>query len=189
MPSPDDTLSSSEQAQLRFLTGVCGTPPRLERFGPADDGVAVATFEGYPNTDARTHVTVGLARHPFSLHRRRPVGYELAASVPADAPSFAPVLAGAVLENLRLVRSRERRPFIEANGVYAPGYPPHLLFTTEVTATPAFAGRHLFSDRYVYFLSTVPLDDAELRLYDRDVRALLTQLNAGDRIAGVSRAD
>ncbi len=141
----------------------------------------VATFDGYPTASSLTHVTIGASRHPVSLYRRRPVGFELIATTPEGAPDSTASLANAVLDNLRLVRTRERRPFIEYNGVYAPGYPPHLLFTTEVTATPAFSGRLLVGDRYVYLLSALPITDAELRLYSRDVGALISALRDGNR--------
>lgn len=75
-------------------------------------------------------------------------------------------------------RFADRRRIVEYNGVWAPGYPPHLIFTTQLSATPQLMVQKKVGDRYVEWLSAIPIDDAELRRYDRNIPAFLNELTA-----------
>jgi hypothetical protein len=122
-----------------------------------------------------------------SIYRGRHVGFELTLTLAKEDPAVIQMLSTAALENLRLAKAGERRPFIEYNGIYAPGYPPHLMFTDQLTCTPALSGQKRFGDRYVQFLAAIALDDRELREYDRSVPALIEQIRSAGRIAEYPR--
>lgn len=161
---------------VALLEALTGASPPLARQGRAKSAIEIATCAGYPRAGLTTLVTIGNARAPFSMYRGVDVGFELTLSVPdAEVPDLLPSLAAAVRENLQR-HARERRPFIESNGMYAPGYPPHFFFAASLSATPALAGRKRIGASYVHFLAAIPIDDAELRIYDRDVGALIRQL-------------
>lgn len=182
-------IGTVEQELLEFLESVCGSRPRVLSLGPPRGTVQIAACREYPRAGLCTFVTLGASDLRASMYRGRPVGFEIALTLGKDDPDIIKLLRSAVVENARLAATRERRPFIEYNGVYAPGYPPHLLFTQSVALTPALSKRKLLGGRYVSFLAAIPLDDAELRNYDRNVSALLEQLQAGGRVADFPRRD
>jgi hypothetical protein len=182
---------SFESAQLKFLESTCCSTPTFSSWGEGDADFKVASFDDYPVAGARTHVTFGVSRLPFSSYRGLDMGFELVLSAPADqAAPLLETLATAIVENVRRARTRERRPFIEANGIFAPGYPPHFVFTSHVSATPAITAikeQHRFGDRYVVFLSAIPIDDTELRAYEKSVPQFLQQLRADGLVGSYPR--
>ena len=179
-------MSDAIQPVLDFLAKTTKAPMNVESFG--QEQVKVANFAGYPSKDVTTFVTAGASRWPVSMWRGLQVGFELTLTLAEPDPHTAEALATAVIENLKLADSRQRRPFIEANGIYAPGYAPHLMFTSEVSFIPKLTGRKRCGDGYVQFLSAVPLGDSELREYDRGVRVFLDKLKAGGQIEKYPRA-
>lgn len=151
-------------------------------------GIRLARLVGYPSPDLVTLVTVGLSNDVHTFHRGRQVGFELTLTAPpAIARDLADRLSAAAHESIRLRKSGERRPPVEYNGLYAPGYPPHLLFCSELSLTPDLEGRQRAGERYVEFLPAIPISDAELRRYDRSVRALIDELRAGGDLADYTR--
>lgn len=182
---------SSEQAQLRLMNGICGSSPQMRSFGPRDRGLAIGTYADYPAPGLRTHVTFGASQVPWSKWRGLSLSRELTMTLDAssDTPELLELLMAAVIEDHRLVATRERRRFLEYNGIWAPGYPPHLVFSTGCTATPELTTerKHKLGDRYVVFLSAVPIDDREMREYDRDVAACLGRILESGRIATYPR--
>ena len=160
--------------QRRFVTKVTGSEPRWQAFGRKAPRYWLGVCDDYPVAGARTAVTFGLARRTVSMWRGLPVGFELVLALHGDVADVIEPLVRAVSETDG--QDRRRRPLIEANGVFAPGYAPHLLFTTAVSATPELMVRKKFADRYVEFMAAVPIDDRELRQYDRDVPGLISAL-------------
>ncbi len=149
---------------------------RTRAFGPKTAGLALAELRDVPSGGATTWVTMGVAEHQRSMWRGLPLGHELGLALAARDDDVVELLEAAVLEDRRRARDDDRRPLVEARGVWAPGHAPHLVFTD----TPAIADlvdkRHKVHDRYVSFLAAVPIDDADLRLYDRDPKALIERL-------------
>jgi hypothetical protein len=170
------------QPVLDFLTTTVKVPLNAASYGAGKRHVQVARLDDYPSTGLTTFVTVGASLLPFSMYRGLEVGFELTLTLAKPDPDTADDLAKATLENLRVADSGKRRPFIEYNGIYAPGYPPHLLFTEQVTCTPKLSGRKRCGDRWVSFLAAVPLGDDELREYDRSVPTLIARLKADGRL-------
>jgi hypothetical protein len=161
---------------LDFLETTTGASPDLTSYGSGKRRVQVARFDDYPSAGLTTFVTVGASRVPVTTYRGLQVGFELTLTLATPDPDTADDLAKAVLENLRVADSDQRRPFIEYNGIFAPGYPPHLLFTEQLTCTPQLSGRKRCGDRWVSFLSAIPLGDDELREYDQSVPTLIARL-------------
>lgn len=167
------------QPILDFLAATTGAAPDVTHYGSGKRRVHVARFDDYPSAGLTTYVTVGASRLPITMYRGLEVGFELTQTLAQPDPDTADYLAKAVLENLRIADSDQRRPFIEYNGIYAPGYPPHLFFTEQLTCTPKLSGRKRCGDRWVSFLSAIPLGDDELREYDRNVPTLIAKLKKG----------
>ncbi len=180
-------LGHEEILEEKFLRTVTGQRPLIEDFGPATERYSLSSYADYPASGLTTIVTIGVARHPFSMWRGRPLGFELVLTLAGDISEAAEVLKSAVLENHRRVVNQERRRVIEVNGVWAPGYAPHLLFTTAASATPNLMVTKKVGDRYVEFLSAVPIDDRELREYDRDIPRLIAGLAEGGMIVHYPR--
>jgi hypothetical protein len=181
---------SREQAVLAFVAQELGPSCRIRSHGPKARQIQTVTAEGYPEARLVTFVTVGLSRAAFSLYRGCECGFEVTLTTEADKGELFDTLVTAVLEHLRLKSQRtpERRPFIEHNGVYAPGYPPHLLFTTRLSCTPKLAiERKKLGDAYVTFLAAIPLSEAELRRYDRSLPGLIDELSASGKLARYPR--
>ena len=178
MPNP----RAEDEAQRKFLRVTTGQMPEVQPFGPTTAQYGLATLEDYPSPGLTTVVTFGAARQPFSTWRGLPLGIDLVLTLAGDITEAAEMLKAAVLEGHRRSLSKDdRRRLIEANGVWAPGYPPHLLFTDVVSATPELMVQKKFGERYVTFLSAIPIDDWELREYDRDIPGFIRGL--GDRVA------
>lgn len=143
--------------------------PTLHAFGPKSKGLEIGTYADYPAPGMLTHVTFGTSQVPWSMWRGLSLSRELTMTLDAKSASreLVAMLEAAVLEDHRLVATKERRRFLEVHGVWAPGYPPHLLFSTSLTATPELMVRKKLGNRYVQFLTAVPIDDRELRAYER----------------------
>lgn len=155
-----------------------------------DGTTRVVELEGYPSENTKTLVTAGLVADVCSMWRGQEVGFELTLTVPSDSEAdWKTDLARLVKENRRIRREGQRRPPVEFNGVFAPGYPPHLLFCDSLSQTPELTGRHKCGSRYVYWLAAIPISDSELRLYDRDPKELIAELGAsGDLTDWKSRS-
>lgn len=181
---------AGEWAELEGLVRTAtGRSVEPRPFGPAVAGCALARLEEYPGPGLTTAVTFGVSGQRVSMWRGLPLGHELALTLEGDVTEAAAMLEAAVLEDRRRrTGTVDRRPFVAANAVWAPGYAPHLLFTSEVSATPELMGTKKAGDRYVSFLSVVPIDDRELRLYDRDAAGFVAQLADGGRVATYPRA-
>ncbi|MFT3685018.1 MAG: suppressor of fused domain protein [Phycisphaerales bacterium] len=110
------------QPVIDLLTETAGLTPRLTAHGKGKRQVLIAQFDGYPSAKLVTFVTVGLSQEPVTMHRGLDAGFELTLTLAQPASDSAKLLAQAALENLKIVDADERRPFIEYNGVYAPGY-------------------------------------------------------------------
>ncbi len=175
-------LRHEEILQEKFLRTVTGQVPHIEAFGPATGRYSLGSYADYPASGLTTIVTFGVGRQPVSIWRGLPLGFELVLTLTGDISEGAEVLKSAVLENHRRLADQERRRVIEVNGVWAPGYAPHLLFTTAASATPNLMVTKKFGDRYVDFLSAVPIDDRELREYDRDIPRFIAGLAEGGMI-------
>jgi hypothetical protein len=179
--------ANRQQDLVNFLASVSGSTPQLLARESWGRRVRVARCTDYPHPKLTTVITLGASEQSFSLYRGRPLGFELTMTLAKEDPDMVDSLATAVVENLRLQAGGERRPFIEYNGIYAPGYPPHLLFTEQITATPELSGQKRVGDRYVSFLAAIPLDDQELREYDRNVPGLIEKIGSSGRIAEYPR--
>ena len=176
---------SELEALVRKATGRTVEP---RQFGPAAAGCALARLDDYPAPGLTTAVTFGVSGQRVSLWRGLPLGHELALTLEGDVSEALAMLEAAVLEDRqRRSGATDRRPFVAANAVWAPGYAPHLLFTSEASVTPELMGIKKAGDRYVSFLSVVPIDDGELRRYDRDAAGFVAQLAAGGRVATYPR--
>jgi len=146
--------------------------------------VAVMAVEDYPRDGQTTFVTAGLSEHEHTMWRGMPCGFELTLTIAGDEQrQWARVLSGIAAEHVRLLGTGERRPPVECNGVFAPGYPPHFLFCEELSQTPDLVGRQKAGSHYVDWLPTIPISDAELRVYDRSVTALLKALSRKKNLA------
>lgn len=177
------------------LTGVAGVlataarrAPESMPFGPPDDGLALLRLDDWP-PGRTTWVTTGLSRRAYTTFRGLDVGWELVLTLldTTDADlveQCLQTLRSTVLEDDRRARERDRRPAVEANGISAPGYPPHLVLT-DVVLPPTLRGRKKVGERYVSFLAAVPVGDAELRAYDRSPAAFVGAL--GDDTATYPR--
>ena len=162
--------------------------PDVEPFGPTAGGYALGRLEDYPRAGMTTVVTFGASRQPFSIWRGLPLGIELVLTLIGDMAEATELIKAAILEgHQRALAKDDRRRVIEANGVWAPGYAPHLLFTDAVSATPELMVQKKFGERYVSFLSAIPIDDRELREYDRDISRFIGGLGKVDLIAHYPR--
>jgi hypothetical protein len=161
--------ASTRDAQLALLKKLCRVTPTMRSFGPKSKGLEIGTYVDYPAPGLRTHVTFGASQVGWSMWRGLSLSRELTMTLDAtsDTRELVELLEAAVLEDHRIVATKERRSFLEYNGVWAPGYPPHLFFSTSFTATPDLMVQKKLGDRYVQFLSAVPIDDRELRAYER----------------------
>lgn len=177
-------MSVRNEAILEYLTKKLGAAPTLRTCARA---VEVATVSGYPAPHQSTSVTLGASRLGVSMWRGREVGFELTLTLNRADEDLVGFLGATAAENLRVAASRERRPPIEHNGSYAPGYPPHLLFSESLSLTPELRGRTRLGDGYVHFLAAVPIDDGELRRYDRSPPELIAELAAAGRVADYPR--
>lgn len=179
--------TKTRDALIALLADAGAAAPVIRRFGTAARLVEVAALQGYPSQPLTTYVTLGAASLPVSLYRRLKVGHELTLTVGSHDIDWPEVLGKTVLENLRAAERGERRPFIEANGVYAPGYPPHLLFTDQIRPVPLLSGRQRLGDMLISFFAAIPLGDSELRAYDHDVRGLIAMLGSDGRVVSYPR--
>lgn len=179
--------SKIEETHLRFLNPICGAPTEVRAFGTSRRRVCFATFADHPTAGLTTYVSMGASELAVSMYRGLDVGFELTLTVAGEQSELVDALAGALLENWRLADTGERRRFIEANGIFAPGYPPHFLFTEDLTATPKLLGRKRVGERYASHMAAIPLDDAEARAYDRGIRAFIEQLRSDGRITDYPR--
>lgn len=157
-----------------FLCQVFGSTPRLARHG----AIEVAIGVDYPDAGMTTFVTIGCAKAPVTLWRGRDVGFELVLTTSVSVPELAKTLASAAREHLACRRSGRRRSPVEFNGVYAPGYPPHLFFGDELSQAPALSGRRRIGKGTTKFLAAIAITDAELREYDRSVPELIARIQA-----------
>lgn len=124
-----------------------------------------------------TLVTSGLSDVDYSMWRGLPLGFELLLTTMGDVSHAAADLYAVAREHGQR-KTTGRRAIIEANGVWAPGYPPHMFFTDQVSATPELIHEEKkLGDRYVTFTSAIQIDDRELRLYDRNPLELIATLN------------
>ncbi len=94
-------------------------------FGPKTAGLALGELRDYPKPTVSTWVTIGLAEQERSLWRGLPLGHELVLTLAESDDDVVDMVKSVVVEDRR---DRGRRAFIEHNGVWAPGYPPHLVF-------------------------------------------------------------
>jgi hypothetical protein len=170
--------------QCAFLSRLAGRPVELTEFRPKSHHAAIGRLEGYPNLGMTTLVTFGASPRMRSMWRGLPLHYELVL-IFEDGNSLelemAESLRAVVHEEQRRAREKDRRPVIEPNGVWAPGYAPHLIFSSSFVH-PDLKTRKKFGSRYVSFLAAAPIDDRELRMYDRspaDFVAALTPETAG----------
>ncbi|MFT3685017.1 MAG: hypothetical protein QM783_08850 [Phycisphaerales bacterium] len=62
-----------------------------------------------------------------------------------------------------------------------------MLFTDQVTATPKFSGWKRCGEGWVSFLAAIPLSDAELREYDKNVAGLIAKLKRDKRLPAYPR--
>lgn len=161
---------------VMYLAKVTGIEPPLRSIKAPTHGCACAELSDYPSKGVTTTVSAGLASFGRSMWRALPLGYEIVTCVETGALDAAELLGAVIQEEYRRSSSGDRRRLVEANGVFAPGYPPHLLFTEVVALTPGLLARKKLGDQYVQFLQGVPIDDAELRRYDRDIPAFVQTL-------------
>jgi hypothetical protein len=178
----------NQKELLRYLAKVTSSQPQILERESWGGRVRLAKCEDYPRSGLTTFMTLGASELCVSLYRGRTVGFELTMTLAKEDPGIVDTLATTVVENLRLATSKERRPFIEYNGIYAMGYPPHFLFTEQITITPSFSGRNRVGQNYISFLAAIPLDDREVREYDRSVPALIEKLRSTGRIAEYPRS-
>ena len=171
-----DDQSAAHITKLRaLLRRDAPSPPTLRAIGPPRSGMELAVFADCPRPGLTTLVTVGFSVLPFSIWRTLPLGMELALTTSDDQGPFVELL-GSLVSAAVDPRAADRRRIVEHNGVWAPGYAPHLVFTDRVSATPQLMVQRKVGGRYVQWLSAIPIDDAELRRYDRDIPAFLDEL-------------
>jgi hypothetical protein len=181
-------MSAERTALAQLVRKATGRVVELREFGPALSGYAMGRIDDYPASGQTTALTSGVARQAVSRWRGLPLGHELVLTMDGDVAEVLAMVEAAVLENhSRRSDAVDRRPFVAANGVWAPGYAPHLVFTDEASATPELMVQKKLGDRYVSFLSVVPIDDRELREYDRNPGAFIAQLAAGGRVSTYPR--
>ena len=146
--------------------------------------LVVMAVNGYPHEGETTLVTAGLSEHVYTMWRGKTSGFELALTIRgAEQNEWARELSGIAVESIRLRKTRERRPPVEYNGVYAPGYAPHSFFCQDLSQTPDLVGRQKAGSQYVEWLPAIPITDAELRIYDRNVRELVDVLSQRNDLA------
>jgi hypothetical protein len=179
-PTLPDMIEQDDFAQQRaILSRLAGQPVTLTEFGPKSHHAAIGRLEGYPTVGMTTLVTFGASPHARSMWRGSPLHYELVLTLEDGnglEPGMAECLRAVVHEEQRRAREKDRRPVIETNGVWAPGYAPHLVFAA-TSAAPNLMTRKKCGSRYVFFLAAVAIDDRELRMYDR---------SPGDFVAGLN---
>ena len=165
----DMTEQDGFAEQRAFLSRLAGRPVELTEFRPKSHHAAIGRLEGYPAVGRTTLVTFGASPQMRSMWRRLPLHYELVLIVEDDDSlerEMVESLRAVVREEQRRAREKDRRPVIEPNGVWAPGHAPHLIFSSRFV-DPGFEARKKFGSRYVSFLAAAPIDDRELRMYDR----------------------
>lgn len=174
-------MESSEWSALyveklrTLLLGVAPQVPIVRPLGPRNAGAQLAVFLDCPRRGLTTLVTVGFSAVPFSSWRGLPLGIELTLTTESDPSPFMDLL-GSLAGGQSDPTGKDRRRIVEFNGVWAPGYPPHLVFTSVVSATPQLIVQKKVGDRYVQWLTAVAIDDAELRRYDRNIPEFLDDL-------------
>lgn len=172
------TPDGVEVAMSRFLRAATGREVDAIRLRPEALACALLQIQHFPSETTTTVVTCGASPRACSMWRRLPVHYELVLVVDDTmnlAGELVESLGDLVREEHRRVNDRDRRSVIEANGVSAPGYPPHLLLSSQ-HVSPIFEKRAKLEDRYLSFFSAVPIDDPELRAYDRSPVELVSSL-------------
>lgn len=146
-------------------------------------GLRLLKVPKYPEDDLVTLITVGYSDFGFSMYRGRDVGFELTLTTTSElATELGALLAASIDVSIKAKQSRERRPPIEYNGLYSPGYPPHLFFCQDLSLTPALSGQKTAGSKYVEFMAAIPISDAEMRAYDRNVTDLITQLRQSGQL-------
>ena len=182
-------MAAKHSEQVRLVEKLIGRVPELRPFGPKSAGYALGFYDDYPDAGLRTTVTFGLAQQGGSMWRGLTLGTELAMTIEGDSAAADEMIQAAVLEDRQRLTTKERRRIIEANGVFAPGYPPHLLFTNQASAAPELLLRtKKAGDRYFNLMAAIPIDDIELRRYDRSVPDLIADLQDPTHVAKYPRA-
>ena len=172
------TPDGVEMAMSQFLRAATGRDVDAIRLRPKALASALLQIQHFPTDTSNTVVTCGASPRARSVWRRLPVHYELVLVVDETmnlAGELVKSLGDLVREEHRRANDRDRRSVIEANGVWAPGYPPHLLLSSR-HVSPIFEKRVKLEDRYVSLFSAVPIDDTELRAYDRSRADLVSSL-------------
>ncbi|WP_269527243.1 hypothetical protein [Coraliomargarita parva] len=169
------TRTPSED-HLKVIEKISKRSPELVE---ENEHFSIYQIREYPN-ELTTLFTDGLSPHIYTMWRGKESGVELTLTTEkAEAKERAKDLLNALDDSLKAIREKERRPAIEYNGIYAPGYPPHLFFCEELSLTPKMSGQKKVCDRYVRWLAAIPVSDAELRIYDRSPIELISTIKNG----------
>lgn len=173
-------MSPATNASIeQFLSDATDGAVTFTPLGPKAAALSAAHLPSFPWAGFDTWVTCGASATRTSMWRGLPVGNELVLTLESESAGAVDLVAdmcNVTLEDRKLAVTGERRLSVRANGVWAPGFPPHLVFVKPLVSL--FEGRKKFGDRYVSFYSTVPIDEAELRAYDRDPAAFISSLKA-----------
>lgn len=143
-----------------------------------DSPIGIIAVNHYPHEGQATLVTAGLSEHLYTMWRGKNSGFELTLTLQkVEYGDWVSELCNIGLESIGLRTSKQRRPHVEYNGIYAPGYPPHFFFCQQLSQTPELVGRQKVGAQYAEWLPAIPISDTELRIYDRDVRELIRVLS------------
>jgi len=139
---------------------------------------SVSVFElvDYPS-GCTTLITYGISEFLYTMWRGCKSGFELTLTVTdSKTMKWSKDLINTGNESIEVSQNGTRRPQIEYNGVFAPGYAPHLFFCEELTQSPKLSGQQKVGDKYIRWLASIPISDAELRIYDRSPLDLISEL-------------
>lgn len=181
MPYGAEVPRQLGKAILDFLATTTQRTPVVQPVAAPTYDCGCFALVGYPEARLTTTVSAGLAAFGGSMWRGAMLGYELLICVETGSVDAVKLLSAVVHEEGTRASSRERRRVVEANGIYAPGYPPHVLFADIVALTPELLVRRKLASQYVQFLHAVPIDDVELRQYDRNIPAFVHDLAKSGR--------
>ncbi|TGN00044.1 suppressor of fused domain protein [Leptospira dzoumogneensis] len=159
---------------LKFLKKMTGIEAKLEN----DPPYAVISIHDFPSKSLVTLVTFGIHPYIYTMWRGKKSGFELTITIPEkNKEDFVKLIRDIVVSNIDIASHESRRPSVEYNGVYAPGYPPHFFFCEQLSQSPKLAGQLKVSNSYIRFLPAIPINDRELRLFDKSPTLLIEELS------------
>jgi hypothetical protein len=136
---------------------------------------AVLELVNYPIRFTNTFLSYGLSDEPFTMWRGLPCGFEVILVVDnsLETEDYFRDISSIIRANQK---KTNRRKVVENNGIYAPGYAPHYFFCEAFFQTPKLKGKFKLGDGFFEFISAIPINDLELRMYDKNPLELIQKL-------------